>query len=99
MIDDDKPEVAENFTIELYPKSVSGDAVVVDPFICTVVIEPNDNANGILSINTSKTEKFQSPFFTEDSFIVRNNKTLVELFCFFTFTSHFLYFQVQLYKS
>ena len=73
VIDDDIPEVAENFTIELYPGTVSGDAVVVQPHSCTLVIEPNDNANGVLSIDTSRAESFPAPYNVERAFVVNGS--------------------------
>ncbi|XP_061753493.1 adhesion G-protein coupled receptor V1 [Nerophis ophidion] len=46
--DDDTPEADEHFYIELY--NATGDAVVYGADTATVVIEANDDANGILSL-------------------------------------------------
>ncbi|CAK8694047.1 unnamed protein product [Clavelina lepadiformis] len=57
LLDDDLPEMSENFTIQLRQDSVIGDAVVAEPMTCTVVIETNDKANGVLSVDFSEASR------------------------------------------
>ena len=48
--------MSENFTIELLPDSIKGDAIIADPSQCVVTIETNDDAQGVLAIDFTNTE-------------------------------------------
>ncbi|MBN3308256.1 GPR98 protein, partial [Amia calva] len=52
VVDDNIPETDENFYIILY--NATGDAVVHGADMATVVIEANDDANGIFSLETTE---------------------------------------------
>jgi len=60
ILNDDVPELAENFTLRLLESSLGGDAVLSEPSSCVITIEMNDKANGILSIDMSRSTQIYS---------------------------------------
>uniref|UniRef100_A0A8C4S4U8 Adhesion G-protein coupled receptor V1 n=1 Tax=Erpetoichthys calabaricus TaxID=27687 RepID=A0A8C4S4U8_ERPCA len=50
IINDEKPEIGESFILHL--KNVTGDAVLQNPSQIQILIEPNDEPYGVLSINS-----------------------------------------------
>ena len=54
------PELSENFTIRLVPGSVEGDAIIAEPSECLVVIQSNDNAEGVLALDFSSAQHFEN---------------------------------------
>ncbi|XP_053910929.1 adhesion G-protein coupled receptor V1 [Cuculus canorus] len=52
ILDDAIPEIAETFQVMLLKNTLQGDAVLVNPFIVHVTIQPNDKPHGVLSINS-----------------------------------------------
>ncbi|KAF1420925.1 G-protein coupled receptor 98, partial [Spheniscus magellanicus] len=52
ILDDAIPEIAETFQIMLLKDTLQGDAVLVDPSVVHVTIQPNDKPYGVLSINS-----------------------------------------------
>ncbi|XP_054253432.1 adhesion G-protein coupled receptor V1 [Indicator indicator] len=52
ILDDAIPEIAETFQIMLLKDSLQGDAVLVNPSVIHVTIQPNDKPYGVLSINS-----------------------------------------------
>ncbi|XP_018414734.1 PREDICTED: G-protein coupled receptor 98, partial [Nanorana parkeri] len=53
IIDDQSPEIAESFQIVLMEDTLQGDAVLQQPSVVHVTIEPNDKPYGVLSINSA----------------------------------------------
>lgn len=53
IIDDQSPEIAESFQIMLMEDTLQGDAVLQQPSVVQVTIEPNDKPYGVLSINSA----------------------------------------------
>ncbi|XP_061478182.1 adhesion G-protein coupled receptor V1 isoform X3 [Rhineura floridana] len=51
IIDDAIPEIAETFHIMLLKDTLQGDAVLTNPSIVQVTIQPNDKPYGVLSLN------------------------------------------------
>ncbi|XP_077792347.1 adhesion G-protein coupled receptor V1 isoform X2 [Podarcis muralis] len=51
IIDDAIPEIAETFHIMLLKDTLQGDAVLTNPSVVQVTIQPNDKPYGVLSIN------------------------------------------------
>ncbi|XP_030367415.1 adhesion G-protein coupled receptor V1 [Strigops habroptila] len=51
ILDDAIPEIAETFQIMLLKDTLQGDAVLVNPSVVHVTIQPNDKPYGVLSIN------------------------------------------------
>ncbi|KAM9251115.1 adhesion G-protein coupled receptor V1 [Cariama cristata] len=52
ILDDAIPEIAETFQIMLLKDTLQGDAVLVNPSVVHVTIQPNDKPYGVLSINS-----------------------------------------------
>lgn len=52
ILDDAIPEIAETFQIVLLKDTLQGDAVLVNPYVVHVTIQPNDKPYGVLSINS-----------------------------------------------
>ncbi|NXX79900.1 GPR98 protein, partial [Urocolius indicus] len=52
ILDDAIPEIAETFQIMLLKDTLQGDAVLVNPIVAHVTIQPNDKPYGVLSINS-----------------------------------------------
>ncbi|XP_010072226.1 PREDICTED: G-protein coupled receptor 98-like, partial [Pterocles gutturalis] len=52
ILDDAIPEIAETFQIVLLKDTLRGDAVLVNPSVIHVTIQPNDKPYGVLSINS-----------------------------------------------
>ncbi|XP_010295475.1 PREDICTED: G-protein coupled receptor 98-like [Phaethon lepturus] len=52
ILDDAIPEIAETFQIMLLKDTLQGDAVLVNPSVTHVTIQPNDKPYGVLSINS-----------------------------------------------
>ncbi|NWQ77266.1 GPR98 protein, partial [Columbina picui] len=52
ILDDAIPEIAETFQIMLLKDTLQGDAVLVNPYVAHVTIQPNDKPYGVLSINS-----------------------------------------------
>ncbi|XP_060617754.2 adhesion G-protein coupled receptor V1 isoform X2 [Anolis sagrei] len=52
ILDDTIPEIAETFHILLLKDTLQGDAVLTNPSIVQVTIQPNDKPHGVLSINS-----------------------------------------------
>lgn len=52
ILDDAIPEIAETFQIILLKDTLQGDAVLVNPSVVHVTIQPNDKPYGVLSINS-----------------------------------------------
>ncbi|NWU68697.1 GPR98 protein, partial [Pterocles burchelli] len=52
ILDDAVPEIAETFQIVLLQDTLRGDAVLVNPSVIHVTIQPNDKPYGVLSINS-----------------------------------------------
>lgn len=52
ILDDAIPEIAETFQIILLKDTLQGDAVLINPSVVHVTIQPNDKPYGVLSINS-----------------------------------------------
>ncbi|GAB0206124.1 adhesion G-protein coupled receptor V1 [Grus japonensis] len=52
ILDDAIPEIAETFQIMLLKDTLQGDAVLINPSVVHVTIQPNDKPHGVLSINS-----------------------------------------------
>ncbi|XP_032062639.1 adhesion G-protein coupled receptor V1 [Aythya fuligula] len=52
ILDDAIPEIAETFQIMLLKDTLQGDAILVNPSVVHVTIQPNDKPYGVLSINS-----------------------------------------------
>lgn len=52
ILDDAIPEIAETFQIMLLKDTLQGDAVLVNPSVVHITIQPNDKPYGVLSINS-----------------------------------------------
>ena len=52
ILDDAIPEIAETFQVMLLKDTLRGDAVLVNPSVVHVTIQPNDKPYGVLSINS-----------------------------------------------
>ncbi|XP_071587409.1 adhesion G-protein coupled receptor V1 isoform X2 [Heliangelus exortis] len=53
ILDDAIPEIAETFQLMLLKDTLQGDAVLVNPSVVHVTIQPNDKPYGVLSINSN----------------------------------------------
>ena len=65
ILPDDLPEISENFTVILH--DVSSEVVLAQPSLATVIINGNDDQNGILSLKTSDLSRIPSVQVNEDS--------------------------------
>ncbi|KAG2466797.1 GPR98 protein, partial [Polypterus senegalus] len=52
IIDDKIPEIGESFILRLKENTITGDAVLQSPSMIQIIIEPNDEPYGVLSINS-----------------------------------------------
>ncbi|XP_077988560.1 adhesion G-protein coupled receptor V1-like [Glandiceps talaboti] len=68
ILDDTIPEIREEFYITLAEQTPS--AILADPQVATIIIQPNDDQNGVLGLFTTKPGEMPSAIVDEDTEIL-----------------------------